>query len=68
MSLTGSLLQRFESAIASIALIPADGGRFEVVVNGSLIFSKLETHRHPEPGEIAERIAQLLDTNKNSEI
>lgn len=47
------LLKLYESEIEQISLIPSDGGRFEVQVNGQLIYSKLQTRRHPDPGEIA---------------
>ena len=40
------------SLIEELKLIPSDGGRFEVTVNGKLLYSKLETHRHAEPGEV----------------
>ncbi len=46
------LLKAFEDRIQSITLIPSDGGRFEVQLNGKLIFSKLQTGRHAEEGEI----------------
>ena len=52
MSLTAELLKDFESEIESLELIPSSGGRFEVTVNGDLIFSKLATARHAEAGEI----------------
>jgi len=52
VSLTAELLKDFESEIESLELIPASGGRFEVTVNGDLIFSKLATGRHAEAGEI----------------
>jgi len=45
------LLKEFEFKIESINLVPSDGGRFEVSVNGKLLYSKLETYRHAEPGE-----------------
>jgi selenoprotein W-related protein len=45
------LLQTFEADLKSVALIPSDGGRFEITVDGALIYSKLETGRHVEPGE-----------------
>jgi selenoprotein W-related protein len=47
------LLKLDEERIASIRLIPSDGGRFEVTLNGKLIFSKLKLGRHAEAGEIA---------------
>jgi selenoprotein W-related protein len=47
------LLKEFEFKIESIRLIPSDGGRFEITLDGSLIYSKLATGRHVNPGEIA---------------
>ncbi len=46
------LLKHYEHLVEEIKLIPSDGGRFEVIVNGQLLYSKLATHRHAEPGEI----------------
>ena len=37
-------------------LLPSHGGRFEVTVDGELIFSKLAEGRFPEEKEILERI------------
>ena len=52
MSLASELLKAFEADIETLSLIPSDGGRFEVTVNGNLIYSKLENRRHAEPGEV----------------
>ena len=41
-------------------MFPSDGGRFEVVVNDKLIYSKLETRRHTEPGEVASLVRSLI--------
>lgn len=46
------LLKELEIDVESLTLVPSDGGRFEVDVNGTLLYSKLETRRHPEPGEV----------------
>ncbi len=56
----GELLKEFEPQIEAITVIPSDGGRFEVTVNDQLIYSKLQTHRHAEPGEIAGLVRKLL--------
>ena len=61
MSLTAELLDEFEANIESIELIPSEGGRFEVTVNGDLLYSKLATHRHAEAGEIGKLIRAKLD-------
>jgi selenoprotein W-related protein len=47
--------------IEAVTLIPSDGGRFEVSVNGSLIYSKLQMKRHAEPGEILGLISKMVD-------
>jgi len=46
------LLDHFEDEIESIRLIPSNGGRFEVVVDGDLVYSKLSTGRHVYSGEL----------------
>ena len=59
MSLTDELLKNYEHLIETITLVPSDGGRFEVMVNGELLYSKLETHRHAEPGEVLGLVRKL---------
>jgi len=53
------LLKNYEHLIETITLVPSDGGRFEVTVNGELLYSKLETHRHAEPGEVLGLVRKL---------
>ena len=60
MSLVEELLKNYEHVIESVALIPSDGGRFEVSVNGELVFSKLLTKRHVEAGEIVNLITKIV--------
>jgi len=55
------LLKDYEHVIESVALFPSDGGRFEVSVNGQLVFSKLELRRHAEAGEIVNIIHKLVE-------
>lgn len=61
MSLVEELLKEYEHVIESVALIPSDGGRFEVSVNGQLIYSKLQTKRHAEAGEVVNIISKIVD-------
>ena len=42
--------------IEYIKLIPGDSGKYEITVNGKLVYSKLETGRHIEPAEVLELI------------
>ncbi len=60
MSLANDLLKQFEDQIESLTLIPSDGGRFEVSVNERLVYSKLQTHRHAEPGEVVGLVKSLI--------
>jgi len=53
------LLKNYEHLLETITLVPSDGGRFEVTVNGELLYSKLETHRHAEPGEVLGLVRKL---------
>ncbi len=39
-----------------VTLIESSGGRFEVVHNGKLIFSKKQMHRFPQHSEIFEAL------------
>ena len=54
------LLKNYEHVIETIALVPSDGGKFEVSVNGDLLFSKLEKARHAEPGEVLGLVRELV--------
>jgi selenoprotein W-related protein len=52
VGLADELLKKFEPEIESISLVPSNGSRFEISLNGQLIYSKLKTGRHVEPGEV----------------
>jgi selenoprotein W-related protein len=60
VSLANDLLKNFEPQIESITLIPSDGGRYEISVNDQLIYSKLQTGRHAEPGEVVGLVKKLI--------
>jgi selenoprotein W-related protein len=57
-------LNEFEEDIDSITLVPSEGGRFELSVNDRLLYSKLETHRHAEPGEVVGLVRKLQREGK----
>jgi len=50
--LAEEILSEKKMDISRCAIVPADGGRFEVTVDGELVFSKLEEGRFPETAEI----------------
>jgi len=54
------LLEEFEPQIESFGLITSSGGAFEVVVDGDLVYSKLETGEHAEYEQVAAPIRSRL--------
>ncbi|MBE3067607.1 MAG: Rdx family protein [Chloroflexi bacterium] len=61
MGLANELLKNFEPEIESITLIPSEGGRYEVTVNDKLVYSKLQTGRHADLGEVMGLVKELLN-------
>ena len=60
MSLATELLNKFEPEIETLTLVPSDGGRFEISVNENLVYSKLQTGRHAEAGEVTGLVKKIL--------
>ena len=60
MSAANDLLSNYQHLIADLKLVPASGGVYEVEVDGDLIYSKVATGRHAEPGEVLDRFTELV--------
>jgi selenoprotein W-related protein len=60
VSVTADLLKEFETRVSAWELIPSDNGRFEVTVNGELVYSKLKTGRHTTSDELRPLIKAKL--------
>ena len=54
------LVRAFEYDIEEITLVPSDGGKYEITVNGDLVYSKLKTYRHAESGEVLALVRKLI--------
>ena len=52
MSAVDDLLSNYQHVIESLTLVTGSKGVFDVVVDGETIYSKAETGRHAEPGEV----------------
>lgn len=59
--MAAEITKQFEAQLESVTVIPSDGGRFEVTVDGELVFSKKNLGRHAEPGEVVGIVAGLID-------
>ena len=53
MSLADELLSRWAPIMRAVELQSGNNGRFEVTLDGELLFSKKATGRFPKPGEVA---------------
>lgn len=61
------LLASWVQEIRELRLIPATGGRFEVSVDGVPLFSKAESGRTPEPGELAALFSEVAAAAEGTE-
>jgi predicted Rdx family selenoprotein len=52
VSLAGEILSRWAPIFRTVHLQSADHGRFEVTLDGELVFSKSSLGRHAREGEI----------------
>jgi len=55
--LADKLLGEFKNKIEELTLQPSSGGRFEISVDGTQVFSKAETGRFPTVDEIRQAVA-----------
>lgn len=53
-------MHNYTPAIESLTLIPSSGGRFEVIADETLIYSKKATGRHAETGEVAKLFEEKM--------
>lgn len=58
--LAQEVLLTFGPEIGEVALIPGSGGRFEVRLDGEVLFSRHPHGRFPEPREIKELIRDRI--------
>ena len=61
VGLATDLLKDFEYDIKNLVVVPSDGGKFEIKVGDELVYSKLKTTRHAEPGEVVELVRKALN-------
>lgn len=60
MSLATEILSRWAPIMRTVDLRSGDHGRFEITLDGKLVFSKAAAHRFPEPGEVTRIIETKL--------
>jgi selenoprotein W-related protein len=60
VGLADELLTGWAPILATVELLPSSKGRFEVTLDGQLIFSKASLGRHAKPGEIVGIVRQRI--------
>ena len=63
MSAVSDLLSNYQHVITGLRLVTGDKGVFDVAVDGDLIYSKAQTGRHAEPGEVLELFTDLMESD-----
>ncbi len=59
------LLTTFEKELGEVALIPGEGGIFEVRLEGKSIFSREQQRRFPESKELKQLVRDRIAPNKD---
>lgn len=60
MSATADLLNNYQHVIEDLQLVTGSKGVFDVRVDGTLLYSKSDTGRHAEPGEVLALFEDLV--------
>ncbi len=58
MGAARDLLANYQHVIKSLTFVTGDKGIFDVVVDGEMLYSKHDTGRHANPGEVLELFVQ----------
>jgi selenoprotein W-related protein len=54
------VLSQWGPIIKSVELLPSSKGRFEVTLDGEVVFSKATLGRHANPGEVASALRERI--------
>jgi selenoprotein W-related protein len=60
VSAVDDLLSNYQHVIDDVTVVTGDKGVFDVKVDGVMLYSKHETGRHAEPGEVLAHFTDLV--------
>ena len=63
MSAAHDLIHHYQHLIDELTLITGSAGVFDVIVNDEMLYSKADTGRHAEPGEVLSLFTELLPSD-----
>jgi selenoprotein W-related protein len=58
--LATKILTQYKQKISGFELQPSSGGCFELIVDGDLIYSKLQTGEFPDEGTLVSEVGKRL--------
>ncbi len=64
MSVADDILTNYQHLISELTFITGDKGIFDVKVDDTMIYSKAETGRHAEAGEVLEKFEELVKPSR----
>lgn len=64
--MTEKILWAVNRQITGLNLVPSDGGRFEVSIDGELVYSKIETGEFPDEEELVAKIKERVGVPASS--
>jgi selenoprotein W-related protein len=63
VSAAGDLLATYQNVVDDLVLVTGENAVFDVVVDDTILYSKAETGRHAEPGEILDLFTAHVGPN-----
>ena len=54
------LLNTYKNKLSEVALVPSDGGAFEISVDGASLYSKLQTGKFPDERALIKELGGAL--------
>ena len=60
MGAAGDLLANYQHVIEELRLVTGESGVFDVTVDDAILYSKAQTGRHAESGEVLDLFANLM--------
>jgi len=63
VSAAHDLIHHYQHLIDELTLITGSAGVFDVIVNDEMLYSKTDTGRHAEPGEVLSLFTELLPSD-----
>ena len=58
------ILSTFENDLEEVAIVPADGGRFQIILENTVIWDRKREGGFPQPAELKARVRDAIDPDR----